>query len=240
LKIRLAVVIGLTRIEFQLIPKKQTKLSIEKKISPKRCLHQNLHKTTTPCFHTTMLSKIIAVAAFLGLAADVSAHGYISNPLPRALAIPGHPMRVEPQSDGAQGAQSECNDQGMTGPPEVTWEEGQEVTVEVVVTANHRGFHELRFCEQATGGNACFSQSLATAVSNPTDVPGCPAPAPGGSSHNDCIPSPAESRSLFINDQPHTANYTFTLPEGLTCEHCAMQWWWICANFGGEFFKRYI
>jgi hypothetical protein len=127
-------------------------------------------------------------------------------------------------------------DGGEIGDIQVTWEEGQTVTVEVVVTANHRGQHELRFCEDARGGNSCLAQNVATAISNPSSDPGCPAPAPQGFAQS-CMPSSAEQRSLFINDNVHTANYTFTLPENFTCEHCNMQWWWITANYGGEFFK---
>jgi hypothetical protein len=183
-----------------------------------------------------MLGKLISAAAVVALATTVEAHGYISNPAPRALTIPGHRYAVEPQSDGAQGPGPGCNDGGRTGPIQVTWVEGQEVTVEVIVTANHRGFHELRFCDQATGGNGCLSETVATAVSHPSSAPGCPTAAPGGSSHG-CLPGPPEQRSLFINDNPHTANYTFKLPENFTCSHCNMQWWWICNNYGGEFFK---
>jgi hypothetical protein len=127
-------------------------------------------------------------------------------------------------------------DGGQIGDIQVTWEEGQTVTVEIVVTANHRGQHELRFCEDARGGNSCLAQNVATAISHPSSDPGCPVPAPQGFAQS-CMPSSAEQRSLFINDNVHTANYTFTLPENFTCEHCNMQWWWITANYGGEFFK---
>jgi hypothetical protein len=179
--------------------------------------------------------RLVAATAFAALSvSQVEGHGYISNPLPRAQTIPNHFYRNDPQSDGSRFA--DCRDGGQTGPVQVTWAKGATVTVEVVITANHGGWHEMRFCPDSRGGNSCFEEHLAI-VSNPTSTPGCPTRAPPSSTHNgNCIPSPAESR-FDLDPGCGTRNYTITLPPDLECEHCAMQWWWITDNFGNEHFK---
>ena len=70
----------------------------------------------------------------------VDAHGYVSNPKPRCQTIPGHPMfSIGCQSDGYQFA--DCRDGEMVGPVQVTWVEGQEIDVDVFMTAFHGGWH---------------------------------------------------------------------------------------------------
>jgi hypothetical protein len=189
----------------------------------------------SPHKHFTMPS-LHTIAGLLALTASrVEAHGYVSNPAPRGLTIPGHPMySIGVQSDGY--AFQDCRDGGMIGPITAEWVEGQEITVDVAMTAFHNGWHELRFCEDARGTNECFVLPGHQAIAvNHTDVEGCPAPAPSQSTHRgSCIPSPKESRNDLL---PQSASYRFVLPRGITCDHCAMQWWWITSNGVGEHFK---
>jgi len=166
----------------------------------------------------------------------VDAHGYVSNPKPRCLTIPGHPMfSLGCQSDGYQFA--DCRDGEMVGPVQVTWVEGQEIDVDVFMTAFHGGWHELRFCEDPRGGNDCFSRPGHQAFALPaTNVQGCPEPAPSSTAthRGSCIPSPAECRGDL---GPSSASYRFRLPMNISGDHVAMQWWWITNNGVPEHFK---
>ena len=167
-----------------------------------------------------MMRLVCAMAAVI---TAVSGHCYMSNPRPTALTVNNHAMRSCPQCDG--NAFGNCVQNGNRGPIQVTWEEGQEVTIQYVITANHRGWHELRFCDNPTGNNACLSQTLATAKF-PTNTRGCPTAAPGGSTHRgSCIPSAAENRAnIKGNGSPGTFSETFILPQNFTCAHCNLQW----------------
>jgi hypothetical protein len=141
------------------------------------------------------------------------------------------------QSDGYQF--ENCRDGGQVGEVQATWMEGQEITVDVTMTAFHGGWHELRFCADPRGGNDCFVQPGHQALAvNPTTVPGCPEPAPSnvGTHRGSCIPSPAESRNDLLSA---SASYQFILPMNITGEHVAMQWWWITANGVPEHFKSW-
>jgi hypothetical protein len=81
-----------------------------------------------------MLKSFAATAL---LAASAEAHGYMVNPLGRSFTIPGHSRAGEPQSDGAQF--QNCLDGGKVGPIQATWNEGQEIVVDIVITAFHYG-----------------------------------------------------------------------------------------------------
>eukprot|EP00732_Lithocolla_globosa_P006912 Lithocolla_globosa_v1_NODE_8375_length_828_cov_16.698577.p1 type:complete len:241 gc:universal NODE_8375_length_828_cov_16.698577:784-62(-) len=160
----------------------------------------------------------------------VASHGYLSNPLPRAKTIPGHRYMSEPQSDGRMNG--ECQDGGKTGPIQVAWEQNSIIEVTVTVTAYHKGWHELRFCPQANGTNACFEKYKARPLV-PSTVPGCPTSAPAGSTDKPCLSDPSVRADLPSG----TSRSEWQLPLGLECEHCAMQWWWITDNWGSEHFK---
>jgi hypothetical protein len=176
-----------------------------------------------------------AAAALCVASAD--AHGYMVSPLGRSWTIPGHSRAGEPQSDGM--AFRDCLDGGQVGPVQVTWQEGQDIEVDIVITAFHQGWHELRICENPRGNNTCFEESpgaiYLSGTGSATDVEGCPEPAPTGSTHRgSCIPSPKENRETLSSNGGKSR---WRLPEGVSCEHCAMQWWWITNNGVGEHFK---
>lgn len=164
---------------------------------------------------------VLATASFRG----AEAHGYMSNPQPRARTIPGHPFQFEPQSDGT--LNGECQDGGQIGPIQVTWTAGQEISIDAIITAEHGGWVELRLCADPRGGNACFEQTRLESI-----PPSSVAPADTPPSSTDAVLSPAR----FRNDQ-RAGTTRWRLPAGFTCEHCAMQWWWITNNFGNEHFK---
>lgn len=159
---------------------------------------------------------------------------HITNPLPRAETIPGHRFATEPQSDGFRDGQ--CQDGGQVGPVQVTWTAGEEVTVQFMISANHGGWHELRFCPDPFGNNTCYEQHLALAV-NPTVIEGCPEWAPSGSTHaSSCIPSGAENREDLPTGSGLFSS-RFIVPRDLQCDHCGLQWWWVTNNGGREHFK---
>jgi hypothetical protein len=180
------------------------------------------------------LRLLIASTAVAG----VASHGYMSVPAPRARTVAGHPFASDPQSDGTRNA--DCRDPGI-GEPQLTWVQGQEIEVEVTITANHQGWHELRFCQDPSGTNACLEQTLAIAV-NPTSTLGCPAAAPPSSTHGgSCIPSPAESREDFPTGLGPKKS-KFILPANFTGlpendYHVEVQWWYITDNWAPEHFK---
>jgi hypothetical protein len=187
-------------------------------------------------------ATILATIATTG----VDAHGYIRNPRPRAWTIPGHRFEWDAQSDG--GPFQDCWDRdandpdprnNKVGPIEATYIEGSEISVDVAISAGHAGWHELRFCPDPYGNNTCFENNLAIALTMPSTVEGCPEPAPSDSTHapgrdpgGGCIPSDKKYRSNLA-----IGTFRWKLPEGLVCEHCAMQWWWITQLHTFEHFK---
>jgi len=158
------------------------------------------------------------------------AHGYMSNPPPRAKTIPNHPYQYEPQSDGAMNAI--CKDNGLSGPITATYTEGQIIAVSVTITAYHSGWIELWLCPSSK----CSSLSAFThrAISNkPSITPGCLTAAPPSSTDQPCL-SPANQRA----DLPTSGGtFSFTLPTGFTCAQCTLMWWWPTNNYGNEHFK---
>ena len=185
--------------------------------------------------------KSACVLAVAALVASVEGHAYMANPLPRAQTIQGHQFAADPQSDGTRNAN--CADGGKTGRITAEWTQGQEVTVEVAVTAFHGGYHQLRFCPEATGDNRCFEEHLAIAKPATSIYRGCPVAAPGSSADSgSCIPNqgcPSDNKDDCTMDLNGIGryNFTFVLPPDLVCDHCAAQWWWGTNNYAPEHFK---
>jgi hypothetical protein len=163
--------------------------------------------------------------------ASANAHGHMSSPRGRSPGVNG---------DGQ--AFANCRDQGTVGPPTAVWQEGQEIEVDIFISAFHKGWHELRFCEDPYGNNTCFESTpgaiYVSGTGSPAEQEGCPEPAPSGSTYARaepaCIPSPKENRELLFSAGGKSQ---WRLPAGVSCEHCAMQWWWTTDNFAYEHFK---
>lgn len=164
-----------------------------------------------------MVYKALLACAFAALTAvvDVEGHGYVSNPTPRAFTINNHRYRYEPQSDGQ--FNGECWDaaRGQSGRIVATYDEGQVFTTTVVITAFHKGWHEMRLCDDSKGKNNCLSQTGALALTAPRNN------------------NPQQSVLQGLG----TRNYQWELPGNFTCDHCTMQWWWRTDNSGNEHFK---
>jgi len=155
----------------------------------------------------------------------VLGHGYMYDPKPRALTIPGHPMRWEPQSDGSMSGN--CRDNGKIGPVQVTWTEGQIIEIKSLVkNPPQTGWTELRICKDPHGGNDCFEKTRLRAL--PPSTQGIHAPP--SSADKILSPKPFRSDSRFGTTR-------WKLPDGFTCDHCAMQWWWITNNWHPEHHK---
>jgi hypothetical protein len=145
-----------------------------------------------------MLSSMLRTVGLATLAVSVvDAHGYVSNPKPRCQTIPGHPMfSIGCQSDGYQF--EDCRDGGMVGPPQATWVEGQEIDVDVFMTAFHGGWHGgfrffffhvnvhvlLQLCHAPS--TAPFCVLFTTAHSTQIELRFCEDPQGG----NDCFSRP--------------------------------------------------
>jgi len=181
----------------------------------------------------------------------IDGHGYISDPLPRALTIPGHPFRYEPQSDAAEGKM--CKDGGKTGYITANYTKGQTITTKTHITVFHNGWHELRFCPDPKGGLDCYQKYRAIPVpaseqyrkkrlpnsdNNGDDTVRANFPLGNVCGQSWCG-SPVPTSFCF--NYPAGADFhfetTWKLPSDLTCEHCGMQWWWVTDNCGNENFK---
>jgi len=174
--------------------------------------------------------RLLLALAFLYLTTMVAAHGYVSNPQPRARTISGHPFQYEPQSDGSPNAV--CRDNGRSGPIAASYRAGQTITISTTVTAYHGGWHELWLCPRAVCGSLNDFTQVARSL-RPSSVPGCPTAAPPGSTDKPCL-SPANNRADLTASG---GQFQFQLPSGFTCSHCTMMWWWITNNYGNEHFK---
>ena len=159
-----------------------------------------------------MLRALLA-ALLLTFIADVRGHGYVSSPRPRVWTVSGHRYQYEPQSDGQKNG--ECWDaaRGRYGNIQATYTEGARITTTVVITAFHKGWHELRLCNNRQGKNNCLYATRAKALTNPRNT------------------YQSTLRGLG------TRNYQWELPANFTCSHCTMQWWWTTDNGGSETFK---
>jgi hypothetical protein len=95
--------------------------------------------------------------------ASVDAHGYMLSPLGRSQTIPGHSRAREPQSDGM--AFRDCLDGGQVGPVQVTWQEGQDIEVDVVITAFHRAGTNSGFVKTVFLTEFLLTSSYCTSIS---------------------------------------------------------------------------
>lgn len=183
----------------------------------------------------------------------VLAHGYISNPKPRAYTIPGHRYQYEPQSDAAEG--QNCQDNGKTGPIQATYTKGSTITVSTHVTVFHNGWHELRFCPDTQDSLGCYQMYRATPVyANLSEQYAGKRLSNSDNNGNDAVranfplgdicgqswngsPQPTKHCFAYYEGANFFFDTQWILPANLTCEHCGMQWWWVTDNGGNENFK---
>lgn len=97
-----------------------------------------------------------------------------------------------------------------------TYEEGGVVDITLDITANHRGSMQFRVCNVDDPSTDCNEYSGFSEPLRRADYP-------------------EETRwRIRPQDQGNDLQYTmqYRLPEGLTCTHCVLQWWWLTENNG--------
>mmetsp|Transcript_10576 Transcript_10576/g.25054 ORF Transcript_10576/g.25054 Transcript_10576/m.25054 type:complete len:177 (+) Transcript_10576:163-693(+) len=119
---------------------------------------------------------------------------------------------------------------GLGGEVQATYLAGQEIDVEFVITAHHRGVIELRLCDEPRATQSCFNKYPALKRVRYEDE-----------ELYSKQPINPEYPSFFylnpvcsVNQDPSFGGYQMTarfkLPEGVSCEQCVIQMWWITAN----------
>uniref|UniRef100_A0A7S1X728 CBM1 domain-containing protein n=2 Tax=Tetraselmis chuii TaxID=63592 RepID=A0A7S1X728_9CHLO len=121
---------------------------------------------------------------------------------------------------------------GIGGAVQEVYVEGSEIDVEFVITAHHRGFIELRLCDESRVTQACLNKyeplhRVRAEYEDDYRLSAQPI-------------DPAAPYKYFLNpvcafgQDPSVGGYLmkagFKLPEGVTCERCVIQMWWITAN----------
>jgi len=183
----------------------------------------------------------------------VLGHGYVSNPLPRALTIPGHKFQYEPQSDAAQA--ENCQDDEKTGPIQAQYSVNSTINITTYITAFHNGWQELRFCPQMPDSLDCYQKYRATPIAAnlstqyegkylPNADDGGNYAVRGNFPEGDICgqswwgtPQPTDHCFAHVVGSNFRFDSQWILPAGLTCDHCGMQWWWVTDNGGNENFK---
>eukprot|EP00656_Telonema_subtile_P038515 TRINITY_DN434_c0_g1_i1.p1 TRINITY_DN434_c0_g1~~TRINITY_DN434_c0_g1_i1.p1 ORF type:complete len:890 (-),score=196.15 TRINITY_DN434_c0_g1_i1:81-2750(-) len=170
-----------------------------------------------------MLSSQLVLTLLLASASLVHSHGYLRSP-PSRNTIPG--ATVEPQSANTGGVCGTIS----SGSPNFndarfvsnggTFNAGQSFQAEVAITAHHMGHFEFRLCTNPSDlTQTCFDQHVLTRTANSG------------------TPSPLDTRRperwyLPPRTNGGNGNYLmeFKLPDGVSCEHCVLQWTYITAN----------
>jgi len=131
------------------------------------------------------------------------------------------------------------------GPPVATYKEGGNISFIIAVNAEHGGAHEFRLCPKKLDGS--FTVQTAAECLDSVFIGRLPTPGDGcGYKSDGCkttTPHREASDPFFAHGPPkHLLNgayeLTFTLPKGVSCEHCTVQWFWDTAF--GEWFRNCI
>lgn len=121
-----------------------------------------------------------------------------------------------------------------------TYEEGGQISVDLAIVAHHNGFMELFLCNVDNCGGeisaGCFRQNACHRLNRAWDD-SC-------ESRNDwkCAPIDPKYPSRWylpcgksgvpgngVDIYGH-GKIKYQLPQGLTCDHCVLQWYWVAAN----------
>ena len=113
--------------------------------------HQQTQRSSLKMLRFITTAVLFATAAL----EQVEGHGYISSPRPRAQTINGHRFAYEPQSDGQKNGECWDAERNLSGGLQATYTEGQTITTAVRITAFHKGWHEIRLCDNINGKNNC-------------------------------------------------------------------------------------
>eukprot|EP00121_Abeoforma_whisleri_P010028 Awhi_evm1s9236 len=122
------------------------------------------------------------------------------------------------------------------GPIVNTYKAGSVIDIQLSITAHHRGIMEFRLCDQSEITYECLSKHKLIRVKdsshdrspideqNPSRYylePGCAGDSPHNFDENNFA-------TLAPPGQRITMKYK--LPDGVTCDHCVLQWWWVTGN----------
>lgn len=142
------------------------------------------------------------------------------------------------------------------GPPIATYKQGGKITFTMVVNGEHGGVHEFRLCPKKVDASMnireaaeCLDMYLIGRSCTPGEGCGCandkcknrtPHNTKEDPLYSSTIPesAPEEVRRQpdFLQFGAH--QFTYTLPEGVSCDECTVQWFWATAY--GEWFRNCI
>jgi len=117
----------------------------------------------------------------------------------------------------------------------MTYEEGGTISIDVLITNHHNGFMEFRVCdvkycggeisEKCLRGPHCYVLQRAPHAACETGKEwGC---APIDPKHPSRWYLPCPSGKIDYYGQ---GKILYTLPKGLNCKHCVLQWYWVTGN----------
>ncbi|CAD6995484.1 unnamed protein product [Ceratitis capitata] len=102
--------------------------------------------------------------------------------------------------------------------------QGLQIPIRVELTASHMGYFEFRICPQPDARQECLDRYLLKIISGSPNQP---------------APNDLETR-FYPRNGSRIYEVIATLPKGLTCNHCVLQWryiagnnWGICADGNG-------
>lgn len=179
----------------------------------------------------------LAAAAAVYLATSVDAHGWVQVPLARQLCngdevkwattvSAGSGARdMRPPYGGVPGLCGDPFGSYLDNPPsnfkampceiQETYQEGGIIKAQVDISANHGGFFELSVCDSMEITQECFDRNKLRTVEKDSEQWHI-------MTRTIDDPSPQRPESYFMD---------WKLPEGLSCEHCVVQWsWWTAHN----------
>lgn len=186
---------------------------------------------------TEKFKFIVIVLTLVTLFDEISGHGYLWDPVNRASrwkvdgSNPKDYNHMEGNCGGFNvqwgthgGKCGLCGDEyslqtprphelgGMFGKGVImkTYKSGATIDVTVTITANHRGYFYFQLCnlDKEKESDACFERyRLLT------------------SSGADTYPLPSTAADNYV--------VRLKLPAGLTCNHCVLQWTYVCGNNWG-------
>ncbi|XP_046562529.1 uncharacterized protein LOC124271419 [Haliotis rubra] len=107
---------------------------------------------------------------------------------------------------------NEAGGKYATGTISKTYQSGDRITIQVIVTANHMGWFEFKLCPNNNPAKAATKECLDAHVLHLTD---------------------SNSTKYYITSDTGPFNINVQLPSGLTCTQCVLQWRWKTGNSYG-------
>ena len=136
-----------------------------------------------------------------------------------------------PPQDHMPGGRFYTSD-GVGGAIQETYTSGSTIEAEFFITAHHRGFIELRLCDETHVTQECLLkyeplervrfEDDYTYSAQPIDPD-----YPGRFFLNPVCAFGQQSDRTYSG---YKMTGRFKLPEGVTCDHCVIQMWWVTAN----------